>query len=384
MKQGIVMEVKKRKAYVLTKEGTFERVTLKNGQLVEIGTEIDVPAAKNFLGFHSQRAVLSFIAAAAVLLVLITQFPFFNQSNLAVAAYVGVDINPSLEVGVDELLNVVEVIPINKDGQLIVDQIQETFRNQTLSEFIAHAMELAKKDGFLKENNDVLLTTTTINKNAEASLEENVNKIKKEIESNGVVVTTLKGDENTRKEAKDLGLSTGKYLIYKKSESSLTIEETKDLSISQIYEKLDQKGKNNKSIKEKTDQEKNKAEKFENKNDNNAKKVNEVDKAQKMTEKQNDQKEKSWQNKEAEKKLKEAKKEFSSKNIKQEFNKGHDKEKEKKAKNYKEKDYKDRDSSQDYQDHKENNKDWKKEDNQWQGNHKNNEFDRYDAKNNDK
>jgi len=371
MKQGIVMEVKKRNAFVLTKEGTFERVTLKKGQLAEIGEEIDIPAAKNFLYFHSQRAVLSFMAAAVVLLVLITQFPFFNQSNLAVAAYVGVDINPSLEVGVDDLLNVVEVIPINKDGQLIVDQIQETFRNQQLSEFIADAMELAKKDGFLKENHDVLLTTTTINKKAEASLEENVNKIKKEIESNGADVTILKGDKNTRKEAKGLGLSTGKYLIYKKSEPNLTIEETKDLSISQIYEKIEQKQKNNKPLKEKTDQEKtnqekNNVEKFENenKNDNHAKKVNEADNAQKMTEKQNDhnnndQKAKTWQINEAEKKIKETKNEFYSKNIKQEFNESDGKEKEKKERNYKEKENKDRESFRDDQDNKEIKKDWK-------------------------
>ncbi|EKN67822.1 anti-sigma factor domain-containing protein [Schinkia azotoformans] len=249
MNQGIVMEIKNKKAIVLTKEGAFETVSLKKGQHVEIGSEIDIPVSKIYFNSNTKR-ISTIVAVAAVLVLFFTQYPFLQNSNLAVAAYVGLDINPSIEVGVNEKLNVVEVIPINNDGKIIVDQIADDYRNRPLSKFIDDTLELAKADGYLTENKDVLLTTTTINKDAQVEIEEKVNVIKKEIEQRGVVVTTLKGDENTRKEAKDLGVSTGKYVIYKESKETLTIEETKELSVTQIYEKLD-KGKKQKDIEKK-------------------------------------------------------------------------------------------------------------------------------------
>lgn len=263
MKQGIVMEIKNKKAIVLTKNGTFEKVSLKKGQYVEIGSEIDVPVSKNYFNSYTKR-ISTFVAAAAVLVLFFTQYPFLQNSNLAVAAYVGVDINPSIEVGVNDKLNVVEVIPINEDGKIIVDQLDDDYRKKSLSEFIDDTIELAKADGYLTENKDVLLTTTTIKKDAQVEIEENVNVIKKEIEQSGVVVTTLKGDENTRKEAKDLGVSTGKYMIYKESKEKLTIEETKKLSVTQIYEKLD-KDKQKRNKVEKIDKETKKEQKADNK-----------------------------------------------------------------------------------------------------------------------
>lgn len=271
MKQGIVMEIRNKHAIVLTKDGTFERISLKKGQPVEIGSEIDVPAAKP-LGFsRAQRVVFSFASVAAILLLVFTQLPLLKQSNLAVAAYVSLDINPSLEVGVSETLNVVEVIPINEDGQKIVDQMEDGYRGKALAEFVDYTMELAEEDGYLKENKDVLLTTTTINKKAEGKLEKNLNEIKKEIENDGVAVATLKGDEKSRKEAKDLGVSLGKYLIYKESKESLSIEETKDLSVTQIYKKLEEK--KNTQPKETIKPKDNKEEqKFDNKNEKKEKK----------------------------------------------------------------------------------------------------------------
>lgn len=262
MKQGIVMEIKNKKAIVLTKEGAFESVSLKKGQHVEIGSEIEVPVSRSYFK-SSKKRISTLVAAAVVLVLFFTQYPFLQNSNLAVAAYVGLDINPSIEVGVNNNLKVVEVIPINDDGKIIVEQIDDDYRNKPLSEFIDDTIELAKADGYLMENNDVLLTITTIDKDAQTEIEEKVNVIKEETEQKGVTVTTLSGDENTRKEAKDLGVSTGKYMIYKKSKETLTIEETKELSVTQIYEKLD-KGKKQKDNEEKNSKiEKNNSQKIE-------------------------------------------------------------------------------------------------------------------------
>ena len=280
------MEVKNKKAIVLTKDGTFERVSLKKGQQAEIGSEIDVPVSRNYFNSYTKR-ISTFVAAAAVLVLFLTQYPFLQTNNLVIAAYVGVDINPSLEVGVNENLKVVEVIPINEDGKIIVDQINDDFRNKSLAEFIDDTIELAKADGYLAENKDVLLTTTTINKEAQVKIEEKVTVIKKDIEKSGVEVTTLKGDENTRKEAKDIGVSTGKYLIYKESKENLTIEETKELSVTQIYEKLDKVKQKKDNVDKVKERKMNKEEKI----DKDTKKEQKADiKQQKSEDNKNDKK----------------------------------------------------------------------------------------------
>lgn len=49
-------------------------------------------------------------------------FLAFNQ-NEKVYAYMSIDINPSLELGVNENLKVVELTPYNKEGRAIIEEI---------------------------------------------------------------------------------------------------------------------------------------------------------------------------------------------------------------------------------------------------------------------
>lgn len=243
MKQGIVVEVKNRKAIVLTREGAFERVSLKKGEQVEIGSEIEFAETKKI--YHSRPIGMGlFIAVvAAVFFLFFPQIlPSLNQVNMTVAAYISVDINPSLEVGVNDAMKVIELIPLNESGEKIAAQIGENYRNLTLSQFINQTIDIAEKGGFLKDNKDVLVTATMINKELKTSVEKNLTKIKQEIkEKKSVHVETLESDETARKEAKDLGVSTGKYILYKKAADKLTIEEAKELSITQLFDKIDKK-----------------------------------------------------------------------------------------------------------------------------------------------
>lgn len=256
MKQGIVMEIKNRKAIILTKEGAFEKVPLKKGQHVEIGSEMIVPAKTIHLSLGTKRLAIS-IAAAVIFLLFFNQFWLTKQSDLAIAAYVGLDINPSLEIGVNKELNVVEVIPLNEDGKKIIGQIQGNYENQPLAQFIEQTIKLAQKDGYLDQNKDILLTTTMIEESAKDSIEKNLVSIKKEIEVKGLAVNTLKGDQTIRKEAKNAGLSTGKYMIYKNSKNTITLDEAKELSVTQIYEKVKPNNKNKNSDGEKNNRSKN-------------------------------------------------------------------------------------------------------------------------------
>ncbi|WP_017756329.1 anti-sigma factor domain-containing protein [Calidifontibacillus oryziterrae] len=238
--KGVVLEIKNRNAIVLTKEGSFENVKLQNGQHVEVGAEIVMPTKTTRFKIGSKSLALAAAAAIIVIFLASQLLPFNLNNNMVIAAYVNLDINPSLEVGVDKHLHIVEVTPLNEDGQKIVDSYEGDITELTLTQFVNQTINIAKQQGYLNDKKDILLTATAIDKQTVETIETNIEAIKQEVSEQGIVVEELITDEKTREEAKNVGISPGKYEIYKQAvqTTTLTLEEAKDLSVSEIYEKL--------------------------------------------------------------------------------------------------------------------------------------------------
>lgn len=252
MKRGIVMEVDRKRAIVLTKDGGFEKVRLQKGQMVQIGEEILVPAKqeKKKLPFF----LPSFSAAAAAVIVFVLFFsgftPFGNQDT-ALAAYVSVDINPSLEVGVNRALEVLDYTALNEDGNVLIGDF-EKYKYMPLSQFMETVVALSEEQGYLAENKDMLVTATVLLKEKEyaqelsKSLEESVQTVQTKSESAGkdFHVTVLEGDQQKREEAMSNGLSTGKYMVYLgavEKGNDLTIDQVREMSVTQLNEKVNGK-----------------------------------------------------------------------------------------------------------------------------------------------
>lgn len=241
MPKGIIMEKGKNKAVVMTQDGAFQKVRMEHRQHLSIGDEIELPV--KFEKKFRKTPLLSISAAAVIFIFLIANYAFSIQ-NSQVAAFVTIDINPSIEASINKNMEVIELTPLNKDATGIINQLSD-YKGKPMDEVISQAVELSKVNGYLQENKDILITTSTYENNKDEQLSKSLNnkveKIKETIKGTDVAIQSLQASEKEHKAAKESGLSTGKYLLYIKSKEkgTISIEEAKELSVTKIYEKIE-------------------------------------------------------------------------------------------------------------------------------------------------
>ena len=110
------MEVKKKKAIVLTPDGQFLEHQYY-GEPPEIGEEIE-------LRLQSKWDYWGFVRIAALFVIIVIPFlalqPLFTPD---IFAYVTVDINPSIELAIDKNEKVISVTPLNDEGKELITKI---------------------------------------------------------------------------------------------------------------------------------------------------------------------------------------------------------------------------------------------------------------------
>lgn len=242
MNQGVVMEVAKTYVVVLTPDGQFRKVPRKAGN-DRIGEEIQfaVRSAPRRIWLSSLAAV-----ACAALFGLIWFAGFGGSQGSLVAAYVTLDINPSLEFGINEEEEVIEASGLNEDGRKLLEGLD--FKGKLLEAVTESVMQRVEEEGiFHDDEGDVVITSTMVKddpKLDETKLTDRINDQVSRIIRNAssaqavkVKVTTLAAPQEVRQEAQIQGVSTGKmtvYLIARNEGRDVTIEEMKTTSIHQI------------------------------------------------------------------------------------------------------------------------------------------------------
>jgi hypothetical protein len=224
MKTGIVLAINNEFVTLLTPEGEFLKAR-KDKSSYEIGTEIAfTPYSGNkqkrssFLQFSIWKA--SVAGAAAVLLLIFTILPAFLNDK--VSAYMTIDINPSIEIGLDDDLRVVELNGLNSDGKKVIKQVHD-WEHQKINDVTTKIIELSKKLGYMeKDDKEILFSTTILDKNDKLgqSLENKINEITMENEDISESVKIIEATEKQRKQAQKEGISTGKYVEKKKKQEN--------------------------------------------------------------------------------------------------------------------------------------------------------------------
>lgn len=124
MSNGIVMEKHRKYSIVMTTDGGFYKVKPAKGVSLgtEVSYEVSVSKASGLLFFRSHRSV-TYIAIAC--LVLLFTMPFYLLTEQSKTyAYVHLDINPSLEIGVDKELYAVTISPLNDNAEKLIKHLQ--------------------------------------------------------------------------------------------------------------------------------------------------------------------------------------------------------------------------------------------------------------------
>jgi hypothetical protein len=247
VKKGIIMEVHKRFLTILTPQGEFLRAR-KLKENYQIGQEIDyfpieqrkISKRLPFSLFQPYKGKPVVSTALALMLLMISILPF--KQNDHVYAYLSIDVNPSLELGVNKNCQVIELIPYNEDGEKIVSLLHD-WKKKDIEDVTSEIMDVIQSQGYLKENHEVILSTVYVNtdkkdhnNHIEKEIEQEMDEFKEIVQKEDLEVTIVNGTQKDRKEAMEKGLTTGLYKeinknTNKKEKKKETKEEKKEIEI---------------------------------------------------------------------------------------------------------------------------------------------------------
>lgn len=215
MKKGIIIEIDDAFLTLLTPDGQFLKAKKRNNPCT-IGEEILFTPVeftiqkpfflKRFIALKPLSA-----AAAAILLFLGAFIPVYENNK--VYAYISIDINPSIEMELNNRMKVIKLTPYNQDGKKVLTHISN-WKNKEACDVSKLLLNEMKKEGYLKEHHSVIISTVRVEKlqeNAEKLLNAELEEIENAIRENHLQLTVVTGTEQDLEKAHQLGITTGKY-----------------------------------------------------------------------------------------------------------------------------------------------------------------------------
>ncbi|ALS29395.1 anti-sigma factor RsgI [Paenibacillus sp. 32O-W] len=246
MRSGIVVQLGKRHLIVMTRDGEFRKV--RRTGACQIGQEIAISPA-------SARSRRPFYAAAAAALLLLLALPLAfipHTSAQPIVAYLNMDINPSIEIGIDRDDRVWELRGLNDSGAEVVSSItSKAYKGKPVEQVAAVVMERVAETSFSRAfGGEIVITSIVVDADIaaksgyELALTDKVNDAVRESirrifadESMEIQLTTLHAPKELRDEAQQNGVSAGRmalYLMAKYQGKDLRIDELKTTSIHDI------------------------------------------------------------------------------------------------------------------------------------------------------
>lgn len=211
--KAVVLETRGREAAVLAMDGG---VYIAHGRY-RVGETIDYKEAK-------RPSARQWVAAAAAMVALLgTSAGLWVDRNYVAYAEVSLDVNPSIVYTINRRDRVLGVRAVNEDAKGIVESLeQDGIRFATLNDAVDRTMALLENDGYLDEaqTDYVLVNVSADDDDRKTRLTGEVEEaMSKTMERD----TTLEyridtSDRATAKDARDNGMSTGRYAAWKQKE----------------------------------------------------------------------------------------------------------------------------------------------------------------------
>jgi hypothetical protein len=236
VKKGIVLEVHDEHVTILTPEGEFLKSRKQKGQ-VDLGEEIVFfplhRAEKERKGklssiFRAKWAVISVLTA---IILAFSLYPKYTSNQ--VYAYVSVDVNPSVELGVNKDMKVISIEAYNEEGKDIIKQLVE-WENKDLTKVSSQMFDIFREKGYLTENSEVLIASVLTHEKNEgwnSLMQSKITSISEKIQQDKVSITTLETTTQERSDAIKEGLSPGKYIQKEQKTDLVDSEDTSQTEI---------------------------------------------------------------------------------------------------------------------------------------------------------
>ncbi|ERK28263.1 anti-sigma-I factor RsgI family protein [Clostridium intestinale] len=208
--KGIVLEKKDGYAVLVDKQGKFHKVKDKND--IVVGSEYE---RSMFLRLNK-----GLVFKVSALMIAGTLGIFGYNAYAVPNAYVSLDINPSVELATNSFGTVIDVNPLNEDGEKLSEDL--TLEGQKVEDALQTLIVEAKTEGYLDESldNAVAVTVSTDDEaKGEDILQSAEEAVKSELENQNLENAEIIAQNiNTErhKEAERLGISPGKMLLIEK------------------------------------------------------------------------------------------------------------------------------------------------------------------------
>jgi hypothetical protein len=241
---------------LLTPDGEFCRAHKQDISYV-LGEEIhffpimEQQRNKRIDTFIGRLKLKSVWMSTAVLLVFLGTVVPVYQSNRAYA-YMSIDVNPSIELGLNKDMKVVELTGYNKEGENIVSQITD-WKKRDVSEITKRILTELKNEGFVKDEPIIISTVRTekFAEEVEQKLEQNILEIKQTVSNQQLEVNMVTITEAELEKAHALGVTAGKY-----QEDKRELTEKKQNKAKQSNNKYTNKTKDDQTNNKNTDKSK--------------------------------------------------------------------------------------------------------------------------------
>lgn len=178
------------------------------------------------------KVIRRYALAAACICLLLTGGGYMAYTRPV--SYISIDVNPSVELGVNRFGRVVETEAYNRDGKDILDSA--LLKNEPYLKAIGRLLGDESDSGYLTGDPRVFITV--ISDSQEAMIEE----IKGDELSEKYGMQTYTSDLTSREEAHRYGMSFGKYRACQELsqvDESVTMEECHRMSVGEISDRIE-------------------------------------------------------------------------------------------------------------------------------------------------
>jgi hypothetical protein len=213
--KGIVVEINKNEAVILTDGGLFTKEKNKN---YTVGQAIQIQESRKT---YPKLVAGAASMAAAFAVCTIGAYAWFTPTD-----YVSMDVNPSIEYSLNTFDRILDVKGVNEDGEEILEGLD--LKNMKIEEAVKETLDKLMADGYLNSdpNGGVVITTSNDDtgdaEQLAAELEQEVQAylddqdgIKAEVDAEAVAPERVD-------EAKELGVTPGKLNLVEKLQASTT------------------------------------------------------------------------------------------------------------------------------------------------------------------
>lgn len=243
MNKGIVMEMTDRSIIVMRQNGKFDKISRKN-RSCEVGEEIIY--ADSGINWRSPSVAGRSALVAAVVFCLVVFASFAGKlGGSEVVAYVSLDINPSVEMGIDEKEQVLELRGLNDDGSVLIQEVD--FKKKTLENVTAALLDKAEQSSLAKGEATIVIASSVVTEQSSVNDTQIADKLRKQVtehikqthpeQASSYQVEAFAAPQEVREEANKSNVSMGKYSVYLNAKSNgidVKIDDLKKESIHQI------------------------------------------------------------------------------------------------------------------------------------------------------